>query len=73
MIQKEEEEALQVQFQVEVRLSSPEPQFSSFGDDYLRLLTGLGEDGKLRRGSLFATTGLIPFGVDVGLGHLLLM
>ena len=32
-------------------------QFSSFGDDDLRLLTGLGEDGELRGGSLFATTG----------------
>jgi hypothetical protein len=31
-------------------------QFSSFGDDYLRLLTGLGEDGELRGSSLFATT-----------------
>ena len=41
--------------------------FRSFGDDDLRLLTGLGEDGELRGSSLFATTGLIPFGVDVGL------
>jgi hypothetical protein len=32
-------------------------QFSSFGDDDLRPLTGLGEDGELRGGSLFATTG----------------
>ena len=32
-------------------------KFSSFGDDYLRLLTGLGEDGELRRNSLFTTTG----------------
>jgi hypothetical protein len=29
--------------------------FRSFGDDDLRLLTGLGEDGELRGGSLFAT------------------
>ena len=32
-------------------------QLKSFGDDYLRLLTGLGEDGELRGGALFATTG----------------
>ena len=32
-------------------------QFSSLGDDDLRLLTGLGEDGELRGSSLFATTG----------------
>ena len=29
--------------------------FRSFGDDYLRLLTGLGEDGELGGGALFAT------------------
>jgi len=31
--------------------------FRSFGDDDLRLLTGLGEDGELGGGALFATTG----------------
>ena len=67
---EEEEGALQVQFQVEVRvepflpqvqlhLSSPERLVCSFGDDDLRLLTGLGEDGELRGGALFATTGHI--------------
>ena len=45
-------------------------QFSSFGDDDLRLLTRLGEDGELRGGALFATTGLVTFRVGVGLGHL---
>jgi hypothetical protein len=30
----------------------------------------LGEDGELGGGALFATTGLIPIGVDIGLGHL---
>jgi len=45
-------------------------QFRSFGDDYLRLLTGLGEDGELGGGVLFATTGLITIRVWVGLGHL---
>jgi len=39
-------------------------EFSTFGYDYLRLLTGLGG------GALFATTGLTPIGVGVGLGHL---
>jgi hypothetical protein len=30
--------------------------FRSFGDDDLRLLTGLGEDGELGGGALFATS-----------------
>jgi len=77
-VRVEEEDLTQVQDEEPLPLTQVQERepffvthlFSLFGDDYLRFFTSLVEDCELGGGAHFATTGLTPIGVGVGLGHL---